>query len=121
LNDDCLDIDAVRPGDGSECEEEEGAVVEATVGEHITVVREDDKVKQVPDTWLPTARGIEMHGLTHVPYRTVCSVCIAGRGRDLDQLSRKFISEESGLPKFASDSCFPGDEFGYRLMILVGR
>jgi hypothetical protein len=44
---------------------------------------------------------------------------VAAKGKDLDH--RKCIREERGLPEFSFDYCFPGDEFGYRLTILVGR
>ena len=34
---------------------------------------------------------------------------------------RKGIEEERGLSEYGFDYCFPGDEFGYKLTILVGR
>jgi hypothetical protein len=46
-------------------------------------------------------------------------VCVAGKGKDLDH--RKCVREERGLPEFSFDYCFPGDDFGYFLTILVGR
>jgi hypothetical protein len=44
---------------------------------------------------------------------------VSAKGKDLDH--RKCIREERGLPEFSFDYCFPGDQFGFRLTILVGR
>ena len=42
-----------------------------------------------------------------------------GEGRDLDH--RKAVEEERGLSEYSCDYCFPGDEFGFKHTILVGR
>ena len=34
---------------------------------------------------------------------------------------RKSADEEKGLSEFSFDYCFPGDEMGYKLTILVGK
>jgi hypothetical protein len=113
----CHKVDAVSPEAESESEDE--VVIEGTEGEKIRAQKEEDKVRQVTDPRKPTEKEVELHSLTHLPYRNWCSVCIAAKGKDLDH--RKDIREERGLPEFSFDYCFPGDEFGYRLTILVGR
>jgi hypothetical protein len=41
-------------------------------------------VKVVADPRLPTEKEIEKHCPTHLPYRNWCSVCVVGKGKDLD-------------------------------------
>jgi hypothetical protein len=102
----------------SESEGEE-AYVEGTVGEKVVAEKGDELVKVIADPRLPSEKEVEKHCLTHLPYRNWCAVCVAGKGKDLDH--RKCVKEERGLPEFSFDYCFPGDDFGYRLTILVGR
>jgi hypothetical protein len=106
-------------GGESESGGEEEVFVEGTVGDKIVAERGDELVRVVADPRLPTEKEIEKHCLTHLPYRNWCAVCVAAKGKDLDH--RKCIREERGLPEFSFDYCFPGDQFGYRLTILVGR
>ena len=56
---------------------------------------------------------------THLPYRNWCPVCIKAKGKDMDH--RKDAGKERGLSEYSFDYCFPGDEFGYKLTVLVGR
>jgi hypothetical protein len=44
---------------------------------------------------------------------------VAAKGKDLDH--RRDVREARGLPEYSLDYCFPGNEFGYHLTILVGR
>ena len=67
----------------------------------------------------PTDKEVEIHNLTHLPYRNWSDVCIAAKVKDLDH--RKEVREARGLPEYSFDYCFPGNEFGYHLTILVGR
>ena len=41
------------------------------------------------------------------------------KGRDWDH--RREVRKEGGLSKYSFEYCFPGDEFGYKLTVLVGR
>ena len=111
------EVAAVSPDEDSESDEE--VEVEGTVGERIKARREDEKIKVMTDPRKPTEREVELHNLTHVPYRNWCPACVAAKGKDLDH--RKDVKEERGLPEFSFDYCFPGNELGYRLTILVGR
>jgi hypothetical protein len=99
--------------------EEEEAFVEGTVGDKVVAEKGDEFVKTVADPRLPSQKEVEKHCLTHLPYRNWCAICVAAKGKDLDH--RKCVREERGLPEFSFDYCFPGDDFGYRLTILVGR
>ena len=46
-------------------------------------------------------------------------MCVRCRGRDLDH--RKADEEERGISEYAFDYCFPGDEFGHKIAVLIGR
>ena len=41
------------------------------------------------------------------------------KGKDLDH--RKAVDEERGVSEYAFDYCFPGDEFGFKLVVLVDQ
>ena len=59
-----------------------------------------------------------MHNLTHLPYRSWCPHCVRAKGKDMDH--RKGGDKQKGLAEFAFDYCFPGNELGYKLTVLVG-
>lgn len=40
-------------------------------------------------------------------------------GRDADH--RRDVGNERGLSEYSFDYCFPGDEFGFKLTVIVGR
>jgi hypothetical protein len=103
----------------SDSEDDGDELVEGTVGEKIRAQKDEERVREITDPRKPTQKELDRHCLTHLPYRNWCAVCVAGRGRDLDH--RKDVREDRGLPEFAFDYAFPGDEFGYKLTILVGR
>jgi hypothetical protein len=77
------------------------------------------KVRILNDPRMPGLEEIRRHEINHCPYRNWCAHCVFGRGKDLDH--RKGIEEERGLHEFAFDYCFPGDELGYKITLLVGR
>ena len=79
----------------------------------------DREVKKLGDPRLPTAKEKEDHERTHLPFRNWCYHCVRGKGKDLDH--RKAVEEERGLSEYSFDYCFPGDEFGFKLTVLVGR
>jgi hypothetical protein len=89
------------------------------VGERIRAEREQENIKIMTDPRKPTGKEVELHNLTHLPYRNWCDVCVAAKGKDLDH--RRDVREARGLPEYSFDYCFPGNEFGYHLTILVGR
>ena len=70
--------------EGESESEDEGVIVEGTVGDKIVAEKGDEMVKSVADPRLPTEKEIEKHNLTHLPYRNWCSACVAAKGKDLD-------------------------------------
>ena len=71
------------------------------------------------DPRLPSQAEVDHHNITHLPYRNWCPVCVRCRGRDLDH--RKAVEDDRGISEYAFDYCFPGDELGYKLVVLIGR
>jgi hypothetical protein len=75
-------------------------------------------VKKMMDPKLPSAEDVRMHNLLHMPYRSWCPHCVRGRGKEME--CRKGDKEaEPGLPEYHLDYCFPGDEEGQKLTVLV--
>ena len=77
------------------------------------------RMRDVGDPRLPSRKEVEEHYLTHVPYRNWCPHCVRGRGKDLDH--RKAVEGNRRMREFSFDYCFPGDEKGARITVLVGR
>ena len=80
---------------------------------------EGARMRNIGDPRRPSAKEVEEHYLTHVPYRNWCPHCVRGRGKDLDH--RKGLDEDRSVREFSFDYCFPGDEKGKKLTVLVGR
>ena len=78
----------------------------------------DRKIIKVHDPKLPTEERVRQHLLGHLPYRSWCHHCIRGRGRERDH-RRQLEDHVEGIPEYHLDYCFPGDELGQRLTILV--
>ena len=76
-------------------------------------------MQKLTDPRRPTQAEVDDHNRTHLPYRNWCPHCVQGKGKDLDH--RKSAEEERGLNEFSFDYCFPGNEFGFKLTVLVGR
>ena len=66
----------------------------------------------------PRPRLTTMSSRTFLTGAGVPSACAAG-GRDLDH--RRAVEEERGVSEYAFDYCFPGDELGFKLVVLSGR
>ena len=77
------------------------------------------KIKEVVDPRRPTEKEVEEHNRHHLPYRNWCRICVQGKWKDTD--NRKSTQEERGLSEYSWDYCFPGDELGCKLTVLVGR
>ena len=80
---------------------------------------EGRRLRSIGDPRLPSVREVEEHNLTHLPYRNWCPHCVRGRGKDLDH--RKSLDDDRNIREFSFDYCFPGDDKGSRLTVLVGR
>ena len=87
--------------------------------ERVAAADDGRQVRRLVDPRKPTQAEVEQHELTHVPYRNWCPICVRCRGKDLDH--RKAVEDERGVSEYAFDYCFPGDEFGHKLVVLAGR
>ena len=76
------------------------------------------RMRNIGDSGLPSMREVEEHYWTNVPYRNWCPHCVRGRGKDLDH--RKAVEEDRTIREFSFGYCFPGDEKGARITVLVG-
>ena len=90
-----------------------------TDAERLRAEKADGVLKMVADPRKPTEQEVKDQNRTHVPYRSWCPCCVKAKEKDLDH--RKAVDGERGLNEYSFDYCFPGDEFGYRLTVLVGR
>ena len=70
------------------------------------------------DPNLPSWAEVWLHNLTQMLYRNWCPHCLRGWGKEMDHKSRKEDKEVS-LPEYHLDYCFPRDEDGQKLTILV--
>ena len=76
-------------------------------------------MKKVHDPKLPNEEEVREHYLSgHMPYRSWCHHCVRGRGRERDH-TKKGDESTQGIPEYHMDYCFPGDEHGERLTVLV--
>jgi hypothetical protein len=76
-------------------------------------------VKKLHDPLLPKESEVKEHYLSgHMPYRSWCHHCVRGRGRERDH-TKKGEEVNNGIPEYHMDYCFPGDEHGERLTVLV--
>ena len=76
-------------------------------------------MRRLGDPRLPSKKEVDEHNLTHLPYRNWCPHCVRGRGKDLDH--RRAVDDERRVREFSFDYCFPGDDRGKRITVLVGR
>ncbi len=77
------------------------------------------KAMKLHDPKLPSELEVKEHYTNgHLPYRSWCHHCVRGRGRERDH-RKKGEAEESGVPEYHMDYCFPGDEGEHRLTVLV--
>ena len=76
------------------------------------------KTKRLLDPRLPSSEEVRQHNLTHLPYRNWCPHCVRGRGKEMDHKKKK-NDDEQEIPEYHMDYCFPGDEDGEKLTILV--
>ena len=77
------------------------------------------RMRNIGDPRLPSRKEVKDHYLAHVPYRNWSPHSVRGRGKDLDH--RKSVEEDRRIREFSFDYCFPGDEKGARIAVLLGR
>lgn len=103
-------------GEGAQFERENGAPDDA---DHECGVCDGvRKVRKLVDPLLPSEEEVKNHCLTHVPFQNWCPHCVRGRGKEMDH--KRVFKDERGLDEFHFDYCFPGDEFGFKIAVLVG-
>ena len=111
----------VDEADGLTMETAEGEKEKVYKGIEVEKIgKEGDKrdMRKLVDPRKPTEEEVSEHELTHLPYRNWCPVCVMAKGKELDH--RRSVEEHRGLSEYSFDYCFPGDEFGYKLTVLVG-
>ena len=124
-----VDLNSVRPERGVMDVEEQEELLEGEDGDEVlrideeiekkSAVEDRREVKRLSDPRKPSQAEVEEHELTHIPYRNWCAICVSCKGRDLDH--RKAVEDERGVSEYAFDYCFPGDELGFKLVVLSGR
>jgi hypothetical protein len=104
-------------------EEHSGKETEDEVAEDEELHQEDHepgrrRTRPMLDPKLPSETEVQQHCLAHMPFRNWCPHCARGRGREMDH-KKKWENEEPTVPEYHMDYCFPGDEDGQKLTILV--
>ena len=109
--DDEKDSDAGEQGGQQEAVElnmEEG--VDEEFGKRVT--------RKLHDPKLPNEQEVKEHNLSgHMPFRSWCPHCVRGRGKEMEH--KRKDEDETGIPEYHMDYCFPGDAEGERLTVLV--
>ena len=102
---------------------EKNGIVDHIDGEDEMVAETGECVqvaKGLPFPKLPSQSEIEQHNLTHLPYRSWCPFCVAGRRKNNPHLANQ--GKERTVPLFVSDYCFLRDDDDTEtLSVLVGR
>ena len=89
------------------------------------VVQEAEELKHVPAPVLPARAEVESHNVSHLPFRSWCSVCVRGRGLSLGH--RKVdaeMMEAEEIPIVSVDHGFfgqPEDSAHDTLPVLIVR
>ena len=84
---------------------EEG-LEEAILAEDDECEDEGEKPKVLRDPGLPSKRQREEHDVTHIPYRSWCSHCVRGSGRDAQSRQIKGEINQTDVPRLHLDYCF---------------
>ena len=101
-------------------EENELIELEGEDVDRLALEKDGGDVKKLVDPLLPNKREVDEHWVRgHIPYRNWCEVCVRSRGREMDHQKDK--GRERKLPEYHFDYCFPGDEFGFKWIVLVGK
>ena len=95
-----------------------GNVDEDIQCEPCEVSEEAMKIRKLVDPKRPSQQEVDEHYLSHLPFRNWCPHCMRGKAKELD--CRKSDGASGDMPEFHVDYCFPGDDMGFKLSILVG-
>ena len=77
------------------------------------------RMRNKGDMMLPSQKWVNEHYLTHVLCRNWRPCCVGGTWKDLDH--RTAVEEDRRIREFTFDSCFPRDEKGANITVLVER
>lgn len=64
----------------------------------------------------PSAAEVEMHEMTHVPFRSWCKHCVAGKAKSYPHKSG--AGDEGSIPKVSMDYMFMGDEDNMPILVI---
>ena len=107
-------------GDSDGDNEQEGNVIRGGEDpERLVLPRDNEVIRKVIDPKLPSTMEIDMHNLTHLPYRNWCPICVKSKGKDMNHCDSS--DKQRVVSEYCLDYCFPGDEFGYKLTVLAGK
>ena len=73
--------------------------------EDLEETTEERKPKRMADPLKPSAKEVEEHGLTHLPYRSWCWVCVHGKAKNAPHAK---VKEERTIPEIHLDFAFLG-------------
>ena len=71
--------------------------------------RVGEKVRGRRDPGQPTAEERRRHAITHLPYRSWCAECVAGRGQGHPHISHEVLAEDA-VPIIGLDYHYMGAE-----------
>ena len=66
-----------------------------------TAQLQNPRIRVLKSPGMPTAKEVEEHEATHLPYKAWCRHCVAGRGKD--DYHRKIGSDGNEIPMVACD------------------
>ena len=69
---------------------------------------EAERAQAVKDPGTPTAKEIAEHEITHLPHRSWCAACVAGRSRDRPH--KRLNNRDCQVPTIVFDYGFMGGE-----------
>ena len=101
-------------------EEEEEVEDDAEEGEH--PAEEARRAKKARDPGAPSRADVEAHEATHLPFRSWCEVCVAGRSDN--PAHHRVAREPGGVPEIGFDYAFvrrQGEEDHITLLVMKDR
>jgi hypothetical protein len=63
--------------------------------------------RQLADPLLPSVAEVELHDLTHLPFRSWCPCCVRGKSKNIHHRKQQC---ERAVPHVYADYCFLGSE-----------